>query len=144
MTDEIENNTTQPQPYGEEAKPVTQPVIEKIAKEVFKDEFEEQPPEQEWFSEKEDGTFLIKTKRDGDFIFDDIPYDEIMKAKKRTTRTERDGSERLDTDKFELAVISASLIEPKLGELDIMKKKSSTVFKLKGAIYKIYDLNSFL
>jgi len=134
---EIENNTTQPQPYGEEEP------LETVVK-TIKETVEEDTDPDNWLVERADGTYLVKTKKDGNFIFEDIPYDEILKAKKRTTRPGRDGNERTDTDKFELAVISASLIEPKLGELDILRKKSSTVFKLKGAIYKIYDLNSFL
>ena len=137
MTDEMENKTTTPQPF-EEVKKV--PIVEKEQKKVV----EEDTDPEKWLVENADGTYLLKTKKDGNFIFDDIPYDEILKAKKRTTRPGRNGQEQTDTDKFELAVISASLIEPKLGEMDILKKRSSTVFKLKGAIYKIYDLNSFL
>ena len=146
MSDEMENKTTHPQAFEAEVKEeeinvetgeVTEidkskgePIISEIAK--------------EWFEELADGTYLCRTKRDGDFIFDDIPYDQIIKARKRTTRKQADGSEQIDTDKFELAIISESLLKPKLGELEIIKKKSSTVIKLKAAIYKIYDLNSFL
>ena len=134
MSDEMQDKTTKPQAFEAEVKEEIKevPVIE------------DDGTPKEWFEELSDGTYIVRTKRDGDFIFDDIPYDQIIKARKRTTRKQVDGSENIDTDKFELAIISESLIKPKLGELDLIKKKSSTVIKLKAAIYKIYDLNSFL
>jgi hypothetical protein len=105
---------------------------------------EEVTEKNKWFQPLEDGTFIVHTSRDGDFVFEDIPYENIIRAKKRVTRRQNDGSETVDTDKFELAVISESLVKPKIGELELLKKKSSTVMKLKAAIYKMYDLDSFL
>jgi len=117
------NKTTQPKPYTEE-------------KEENKPEMEETLPN--WMQRLENGNLLVKTS-EGTFEITDVSYEEVLKAKKRITR-----GDSLDVDKFEIALISTSLVKPKLGELDIMKLKGSTVMKLRGAIYKLYDIASFL
>ena len=86
----------------------------------------------------EDERYYVYTK-DGKFILEDVPYEKLMKAKKRIQR-----GDNKDTDKIELAVISESLIEPKIGELDLMKLRGSTIAKLKVAIDRMYDMDDFL
>lgn len=98
---------------------------------------------QKWLVEKDDGNIVVTTK-DGVFEFTDIPYDKIMSAKKRSTRQHNDGSASVDTDMFELMLISDSLVKPKMGEMDLKALKGSSVMKLRAGIYKLYDMNSFL
>ena len=123
---ENENKTTQPQPYGETKEEMPQVEVAN----------EEQLPV--WMQRMPSGNLLVKTSQ-GDYEVADVPYEEVMKARKRITR-----GENIDVDKFEIALISTSLVSPKLGELDLIKLKGSTVMKLRGAIYKMYDINSFL
>ena len=95
----------------------------------------------EWlFEDTESGNYVVKTK-EGDFEFTDVPYERVMGAKRRATRGD---GQTPDVDIFELGLITESLVTPKIGELDLKKLKSSTVFKLRAAIYKMYDINSFL
>ena len=97
----------------------------------------------EWIQEKENGNLLVKTK-EGDFELEEQPYEKIVQAKKRFTRTNPNGIRETDNDKLQLALISESLVTPKKGELELMKFKGSTVFRLSYAINQLYDLASFL
>lgn len=93
----------------------------------------------EWMKYTEDGNLAVKTK-EGVYILEDVPYKKVMAAQKRITRP--DG--QVDQAKFELALISESLVKPKVGELDLQELRTSTMLRLKAAIYKLYDMASFL
>jgi hypothetical protein len=97
----------------------------------------------EWLELKDNGNYVVDTK-DGKFELQDIEYEKTMKARKRITRTDHQGNESIDGVKFQMALISESLVEPKKGELEIMKLKSSSVIRLSYAINEMYDLQSFL
>ena len=97
----------------------------------------------EWIEEKENGNYVVDTK-DGKFELEDVEYTKITQARKRITRTDRQGNETIDGNKFLLAIISESLVTPQMGELDLMKLKSSSVLRLTSAINTMYDVNSFL
>ena len=96
----------------------------------------------DWLKEWSDGNLELITK-DGKFELHELAYDKVLSAKKRATRVTQQG-EMTDIDTFELMLISDSLVKPVMGELDIKKLKGSTVIKLKSAISKLYDLQSFL
>jgi len=123
----MENKTTQPIPYGNE---------ETETKEEPKEINAKATPI--WMKELPNGNILVETK-EGTFELTDIPYEEVVRAKKRITH-----GDAVDMDKFELALISESLVNKKIGELDLMKLKGSTVMKLRGAVYRLYDIPSFL
>ena len=87
----------------------------------------------------DEDTLEVSTK-DGDFVLEDIPYEKIMSTKKRISSIGKEVS----VDAFELALISESLKSPQKGELELRKMRGSTIMKLKAAIYKMYDIDSFL
>ena len=96
-----------------------------------------------WIEIKDNGNYLVDTK-DGKFELQDVEYEKITQARKRISRPDSTGNESIDTGKLQLAIISESLVEPKKGELELIKLKSSSIFRLTHAIGLMYDLNSFL
>jgi hypothetical protein len=131
-----ESKTTIPKPYGETKAEA--PIEAKV--EEPKEKIENLP---EWLSYNSSGNLLCFTKK-GTFEFADIPYSKVMSAKKRATRIMQDGTPTIDMDNFELMLISESLVNPKVPELEIKEYPGSVVMKLRGAIYKLYDIASFL
>lgn len=131
-------------------RPIEPEDIESTAVEtpaVVPDNVEPLPDYMRWVEDEK----LECTTKDGIFIFEDLPYDKILSVKKRCIRpirTAQGPSEKFDVDAFELGLMSESMYEngtdKKLGELAIRKLRGSTVLKLRTAIYKIYDMPSFL
>lgn len=81
------------------------------------------------------------TTRKGKYILEDVEYEKIMRAKQRTTGGKTSPAA---LDNFEIAMISESMVKPKLTDMEIRKLKSSEFMRLRGAIYKLYDIESFL
>ena len=96
----------------------------------------------EWLS-KQDNNFVVETK-EGKFELQEIEYEKFIAARKRLTRVDRAGNEKVDEAKLQVALISESLVEPKMGELDLMKLKMSTMLRLSKAIEMMYDMQDFL
>jgi len=96
----------------------------------------------EWLREQSDGTFIVNTKQ-GDFTLKELEYERILASKKRALR----GGQVTDPDamdRFELTLISDSIVTPVTGELELKKMKGSTVMRLRAAVQKLYDIESFL
>ena len=85
----------------------------------------------QWYKCLPNGDIEITTK-DGVFELTDVEYDKVFRARQRAKGKE------------DIAMISESLVKPKLGELDILKLHTSSVMRLTKAIYDLYDIESFL
>ena len=80
--------------------------------------------------------FVVKT-RDGFFVLDDVQGDKPDRALKRVRQANAD-------DLAEYALISSSLVTPKMGELQIKDElRFSTKMRLRKAIMLLYNLSDF-
>lgn len=83
-----------------------------------------------------EGDFLwyVKTRHDGVFVLKEVSNAKVKSAIKRGK----------PSDMSEEAIIAASLVEPKLGELNISKMSGGDVVRLKFATAKMYNMEYFL
>ena len=96
--------------------------------------------EKEGFTrELENGNLLVTTK-DGEFELEEQTWNVIEKAKKRASAA------KIDED---IAMLSCSVVkingeDKKIGELELIELKGSSILRLKFAINKHYGLMDFL
>jgi hypothetical protein len=114
-----------------------------IEKPTYKQEDLKQVGNKDWLFELPNGDMLIRTKKDGEFFMTDREYDDIMRAKKLATRPTAQG-ETVDTDRFDLIAMSACLVYPKIPEMQLRKKRTSTIMRLRAGLYELIDINAFL
>jgi len=136
-----EKETTQPKPYKSEEEKKEEVKVEK--KEEVKD-IENTDETLPVFLKRLPNENLVCSTKDGDFEFEDMPYKKVISAKKRATRRQADGTELTDMDNFEMILISESLVNPKMPEMELKELRASTVMKLRATVYKLYDIASFL
>lgn len=127
-----ENNTTKVQPFEED---IQEEVIEK--KSELLNNLENLP---NGFEMLGNGNLLVKTK-EGDFEIEEICWTDISAIRERLTAG---GRKKVSDDKITLAIISKGLRNKKMGELELMKLKGSTVLKLLKASSILYNNDDFL
>ncbi len=94
----------------------------------------------EWIKKVDEFTYEVNTK-EGIFVMEDVPEKKIKQARSKCTNPQ---TGQINVANLEYALISASLVEPKKGELDLLEYRGSTIQRLKFAVYKLYDMESFL
>jgi len=94
----------------------------------------------EWIKIDANGNYHVFNRDGTKSIFVDIPNKKIDRC---MNRAKGHGNE-INMTKAQLMLISESMIEPKLGELEIDDMPGSKVTRWKAAVMKIFDLDSFL
>ena len=94
----------------------------------------------EWITMRSDGRYIVKDRTGKEYVFEDIPNSKIAAATRRVTQGRTDP----DMEKVQLALVSAAMMEPKMGEMEVDALPGSIAFRLKAAVMKIFDLDSFL
>ena len=96
------------------------------------------PPWMHWISDEQ---IEVTTRKGVKYTLQDVEYDKVMNAKARTTGGKTDSKA---IDNFEIALIAISLLKPKVTELELKSMKLSVIVRLRAAVYKLYDIESFL
>lgn len=91
-----------------------------------------------WLAETPEGDYLVETK-DGIFKLRDVEYDRIVKARKRGEKP----------NMVQECILSELIVgkddkEEKIGELDILKFKGSSVMRLNYVMNEIMGVKDFL
>ena len=94
----------------------------------------------DWMKYIGDDRYKVTTRKRS-YIMEDIEYEQIMRAKARATGGKTTSGAM---DNFEIALLSVSIIEPKMNEMNVRKLKGSEYMRLRAALYKLYDMESFL
>lgn len=81
------------------------------------------------------------TTRKRTYLMVDIEYEKIMRAKARATGG-KDTPYAMDN--FEVALLAETIEKPKMTEMEVRKLKGSEYMRLRAALYKLYDMASFL
>jgi len=116
----------------------TKEVVDEGKEEVMEEEeLEDMPP---WMKYLGNDQYEVRTRK-AVYILEDIPYDKIIRAKARTTGG-KDSPQAMD--RFELALLAESTVKPKVTEAELREKRGSELMRLRAAIYKLYDIASFL
>lgn len=88
-----------------------------------------------------DESFKIRYRDGTYFIFEDIPAEKIEQLTKIATL---DGQREFDENKFLRIFVSNVCAYPKFTDDELRKMKSSKWIFLRGAVQKVYNLDSFL
>ena len=94
----------------------------------------------DWIQLRSDDKYIVTDRKGNEYLFEDVPNKRITRVANRI----KGNKANIDEMKFQLGLISEAMVEPKMGELEIDELPGSIVTRLKGAVMKIFDLDSFL